>query len=99
RGRGLPHPARAAAHDDPGALVVEQAVGIQPRRRLGPLAHDALSLTTPSLMTSVSPRTLSPLARPGARSRRTLVLQGRREPVQPGQVHAVGDQRDVIAGL
>src|SRR5689334_2580112 len=33
------------------------------------------------------------------RSRGPLIPQGRREPVQPGQVHPVGEQRKVVAGL
>src|SRR5690349_8423728 len=36
---------------------------------------------------------------PSPRSRGPLIPQGRREPVQPGQVYPVGEQREVIAGL
>src|SRR6185437_9213331 len=49
--------------------------------------------------TFVSPLTAVPARAPIPRSRGPLLLQGRREPVQPGQVHAVGYQRKVVAGL
>src|SRR6516162_6771154 len=69
--------------------------------------HTMIRVRGSSSRRSVSSRGaafVSPLTRPTPRacvprSRGPLLLQGRREPIQPGQVHAVGDQRKVVAGL